>query len=599
VPGGGAAQSVPTIVVQDALQIAQLRQRGLLSPTDADAIGDKLAHDETLSFEDAKRLLDALNAFMGTGSPKERAQARETRLKWARFLEANKDKISGTGRAAEHGKSIDDVQSVIDTQKEFVAVHGTQGGDQSEDVMDPETRKSWNSLADWEKGLLTEYASKYGAGKSDMAKDLRITHTDLMRMALQISPKYMRGGARQAILDMLNDDKFWAVAFVGIVLYMASIVLPEPLISKATAASITAALLILFTLSEIKNLAVAWMTLSDEVEFARDLATVEAAAEHFGKAVGGVLGRVLVTLAMILLGKAIESTAGSVGGGGTATAEAVTPEGIRIQMPVPQAAVVAVPAPGVAGVAVMGPPTENSLMAAMQGQGGGGGGGGKEGPPKPPEGGEAATDYKSMKPEDLQQRIQNGDTDAALELASRTKAGGAQGGGWAQNVAAGGKALPNERVWVNTKSGIYHRAGSEFFGPTNTQEGEWMTAKDADAAGYRQAKDAPGLEAARRGTAENTMVKNAMRPFEGKSFGDWRLEAVERTVGGTKRVDELYINDADKRIFVWDTFTGEVEPPSHFEKGWEYSWESKIRDLISKGYRYDYSVAIKHPAMLQ
>jgi hypothetical protein len=39
------------------------------------------------------------------------------------------------------------------------------------------------------------------------------------------------------------------------------------------------------------------------------------------------------------------------------------------------------------------------------------------------------------------------------------------------------------RVWVNTKSGVYHYPGERWYG--RTEEGEYMTESAARAAGYR------------------------------------------------------------------------------------------------------------------
>ena len=41
------------------------------------------------------------------------------------------------------------------------------------------------------------------------------------------------------------------------------------------------------------------------------------------------------------------------------------------------------------------------------------------------------------------------------------------------------------KVWVNTPSGVYHYPGTRWFG--NTNEGEYMSEKDALASGYRPA----------------------------------------------------------------------------------------------------------------
>ena len=44
---------------------------------------------------------------------------------------------------------------------------------------------------------------------------------------------------------------------------------------------------------------------------------------------------------------------------------------------------------------------------------------------------------------------------------------------------------PNVKVWVNTKSGVYHCPGTRWYGIT--KEGQYMTQRQAQASGYRPA----------------------------------------------------------------------------------------------------------------
>ncbi len=44
---------------------------------------------------------------------------------------------------------------------------------------------------------------------------------------------------------------------------------------------------------------------------------------------------------------------------------------------------------------------------------------------------------------------------------------------------------PDVKVWVNTRSGVYHCPGTRWYG--KTKQGEYMTQKQAQAKGYRPA----------------------------------------------------------------------------------------------------------------
>jgi len=165
-------------------------------------------------------------------------------------------------------------------------------------------------------------------------------------------------------------------------------------------------------------------------------------------------------------------------------------------------------------------------------------------------------------------------------------------------------------VWGTRQSKIYHEESSAHYEQMKQEKypadkGRLMTATEAEFAGYRAAKTSEGLEAARVGVAEHAMVKEAMRPFEGMPLENgWEILKVERTVGGRKRVDELWLDDGvrtgsgQKRIFVFDTYTGKVEPPEHNQKGWGYAKEPEIKKYIDQGYQYYYAPAIKHPDKL-
>jgi hypothetical protein len=49
------------------------------------------------------------------------------------------------------------------------------------------------------------------------------------------------------------------------------------------------------------------------------------------------------------------------------------------------------------------------------------------------------------------------------------------------------QASDDREVWVNTATGIYHYRGARWYG--NTNQGEFMSEEDAQARGYRPARN--------------------------------------------------------------------------------------------------------------
>ena len=71
----------------------------------------------------------------------------------------------------------------------------------------------------------------------------------------------------------------------------------------------------------------------------------------------------------------------------------------------------------------------------------------------------------------------------ALSLTGAPAAGAPQKRTAVPQTQAAGK--PDVKVWVNTKSDVYHCPGTKYYG--NTKEGMFMTQKEAQEKGYRPA----------------------------------------------------------------------------------------------------------------
>ncbi len=121
--------------------------------------------------------------------------------------------------------------------------------------------------------------------------------------ALKLSPRYMGSGVREAARELFNSPVFVASVCLSVGMYFAAWLVPEPLFSKAFAVTLTAALAITVGVMEVVNVALACLRLYRESEAARTEEELEAASEHFGKAMGGTALRVLVMVASMGVAK--------------------------------------------------------------------------------------------------------------------------------------------------------------------------------------------------------------------------------------------------------------------------------------------------------
>ncbi|ATB35125.1 RhsD protein [Cystobacter fuscus] len=128
--------------------------------------------------------------------------------------------------------------------------------------------------------------------------------------ALKLSPRYMGDGAREAAVEMFKSPAMLLSVGMSMMLYMMAWAAPEPVFSKAFAAAVTLGLLMTYTVTELHNVGMACLTLYREAEAAKTREQLEAVAERFGKAMGGVGLRVLVTVAGAQLARGLPEVPG-------------------------------------------------------------------------------------------------------------------------------------------------------------------------------------------------------------------------------------------------------------------------------------------------
>ncbi|MFY0563899.1 AHH domain-containing protein [Archangium lansingense] len=115
--------------------------------------------------------------------------------------------------------------------------------------------------------------------------------------ALKLSPLYMGEGVREAALELFSSPAVLLSVGLSMMLYALAWAAPEPVFSKALAGAVTLGLLLTYSAAELYTVGQACLKLYQEAEAARTREELEAVARRFGKALGGVGLRVLVTVA--------------------------------------------------------------------------------------------------------------------------------------------------------------------------------------------------------------------------------------------------------------------------------------------------------------
>jgi hypothetical protein len=148
--------------------------------------------------------------------------------------------------------------------------------------------------------LREEFLSQFGSPLLSLPESLtssRFFH------ALQLSPRYMGEGVREAALELFRSPAFVMGVCLSIIAYFSAWLAPEPLFTKALAATMTLRLSLLVGLAELGQVAQACIRLYQEAEAARTPQELEAAAARFGLAMGGTGLRVMVVVVSMGLGR--------------------------------------------------------------------------------------------------------------------------------------------------------------------------------------------------------------------------------------------------------------------------------------------------------
>ena len=153
-----------------------------------------------------------------------------------------------------------------------------------------------------ERRLREEFLARYGPGRLPLPDSLQ---NSPLVMALKLSTRYMGPGFRDAAREMFRSPTFLASVALSVLVYFSAWVLPEPIFSKAFAATLTVRLAFVVGVLELRTAALACLQLYRDAQAARTHKDLEALAERFGRALGGVGLRVLVTVASFGVARAL------------------------------------------------------------------------------------------------------------------------------------------------------------------------------------------------------------------------------------------------------------------------------------------------------
>ena len=163
-------------------------------------------------------------------------------------------------------------------------------------------RDSQRPASGWEARLREDFLSHFGPPLLPLPESLASSR---LFLALQLSTRYMSDGIREAAIALFTSPAFVLSVCLSIVVYFAAWLAPEPVFTKALAATLTLRLSFAVGLVELGQVAMACLRLYREVEAASSPEQLEAASARFGMAMGGTYLRVLVTVATLGLARFI------------------------------------------------------------------------------------------------------------------------------------------------------------------------------------------------------------------------------------------------------------------------------------------------------
>ena len=235
----------------------------------------------------------------------------ESWVRFARFLEQNRERIKGHFQTAPQGRVTTEVlEKIIAEYGEFVAAEPDVGRPdrlRSVDDFDREFRydPGWAKLSPEDRKLLLEYAKaspeSFTEGKVDFT---RVTTEMKMMMALRVANTSFLGQVGEAARNAFTDPTFLITLIVVTGIYVGLWLTPDPSwVTKLLAGTLTVVLLAQFAIEDIYGFAVAWSDFIDDCARATTIGALQSAGDRLLKRIGRVGFDIMLFIVMWRVGK--------------------------------------------------------------------------------------------------------------------------------------------------------------------------------------------------------------------------------------------------------------------------------------------------------
>lgn len=307
----------------DPKDVALLRLQTLTEDLDGlEAVMDKASSGNITSIEDPEELKRLFKIFQDKVTDPQFSESGESWLRFAKFIDKNKDKIEGILKGNPAGKLTQEkIEKIIAEYGKYISAEpiDAETPEKLETIEDFDKQfkydPGWQKLSKEDRKLLLEYAKanpdEIKEGKVDFS---RVTTEMKMSMALKLSDTSLLGEMGEAAKSAFSDPTFIITLILIVAVYVGLWLTPEPTgVTKLAAGILTIVLLAQFAWQDIYGFAKAWFAFSDECSKAKTIDELKNAGDKFLKTIGPIGFDIALMIVMWGAGKAIGPKLSKVG----------------------------------------------------------------------------------------------------------------------------------------------------------------------------------------------------------------------------------------------------------------------------------------------